>query len=154
MIQYGFHGLSQIRANCYGSIISWVRRIAFFRNRLNVCNFPTWRKFSDEEHNFKTRAGIPSGPENFLISRFASTLLTSLVHMWTSDIVHKARGVKVSGWSVSEINEFLENVSARILAFSTECGKVLPFLIKRGKDKVSALFSVLTKDQKFLMPML
>ena len=48
---------------------------------------------SDEEHNFKTRAGIPSGPEDFLIARFASTLLTSLVRIWTSDIVHEARGV-------------------------------------------------------------
>ena len=52
---------------------------------------------SDEEHNFKTRAGIPSGPEDFLTSRFANTLLTSLVRMWTSGIVHEARGVKGSG---------------------------------------------------------
>ena len=52
---------------------------------------------SDEEHIFKTRAGIPSGPEHFLISSFASTLLTSLVRMWTSGIVHEALGVKGSG---------------------------------------------------------
>ena len=36
---------------------------------------------SDKEHNFKTRAEILFGPENFLISRFASTLLTSLVRI-------------------------------------------------------------------------
>ena len=72
---------------------------------------------SDEEHNFRTLAGIPSGPEDFLISRFASTLLTSLDRIWTSGIVHKARDVKGSGWSDSEIDEFLENISARIFAF-------------------------------------
>ena len=49
---------------------------------------------SDEKHNFKTRAGVTSGPEVFLISRFASTLLTSLVRIWTSGIVHEARGVR------------------------------------------------------------
>ena len=49
---------------------------------------------SDEEHNLRTLAGIPSGPEHFLISRFTSTLLTSLVRIWTSGIVHEARGVK------------------------------------------------------------
>ena len=77
----------------------------------------------DEEHNFRTIAGIPSGPEDFLISRFASTLLTSLVRIWTSGIVHESCGVKGSGWSDSESDEFLENISARILAFSTECVK-------------------------------
>ena len=35
--------------------------------------------------------------------------------------MHEARGVKGSGWSDSESDEFLENISARILAFSTEC---------------------------------
>ena len=74
----------------------------------------------DEEHNFRILAGIPSGGEDFLISRFASTLLTSLVRIWTSGIVHEARCVKGSGWSDSESDEFLENISARILAFSTE----------------------------------
>ena len=31
---------------------------------------------SDEELNFRTLAGIPSGPEDFLISRFAYTVYT------------------------------------------------------------------------------
>ena len=39
----------------------------------------------DEEYNFSTRAGIPSDPEDFVIPRFASTLLTSLVRIWTTD---------------------------------------------------------------------
>ena len=109
---------------------------------------------SDEEHNFRTLAGIPSGPEDFLISRFASTLLTSLVRIWTSSIVHEAPCVKGSGWSDSESDEFLENISARILAFSTECVKVWPSFIKCGMDEVSAFFTVLTNDQKFLLPLL
>ena len=84
----------------------------------------------DEEYYYKTRAGIPSGPEDFLISRFASTLLTSLVRIWTSGIVHEAIGVKGSGWSDSERDEFLENISVKILAFPTECVKIWPSLIK------------------------
>ena len=60
------------------------------------------------EHNFRSLAGIPSGPEDFLISRFASTLLTSLFRIWTSGMVHEARGVKGSGWLDSESDEFLE----------------------------------------------
>ena len=51
---------------------------------------------SNAEHNFRTLVGIPSGTEDFLTSRFASTLLTCLVRMWTSDIVHEARVVKGS----------------------------------------------------------
>ena len=39
---------------------------------------------------------LPSGPQDFLISSFESTLLTSLVRMWTTDLVHEARGVKGS----------------------------------------------------------
>ena len=39
-----------------------------------------------------TLAGIPSGPEDFLIAIFASTLLTSLVRIWISGIVQEARG--------------------------------------------------------------
>ena len=109
---------------------------------------------SDEEHNFKSRAGTPSGPEDFLISRFASTLLTSLVRIWTSAIVHEALDVKGSGWSDSESHDFLENISARILAFSTERVKVWPFVMKCGMDEVSAFSTVLINAQKFLLPLL
>ena len=77
---------------------------------------------SDEENNYKTRTGIPSGPEDFLTSRFASTLVTFLVRIRASGIVHEARGVKRSGWLDSESVEFLEKVSDEILALSIECG--------------------------------
>ena len=50
-----------------------------------------------EEHHFNTLAGIPSAPVDFVIPRFPSTLLTSLVQIWTSGIVHETRGVKRSG---------------------------------------------------------
>ena len=103
---------------------------------------------SDEEHNFMTLGGIPSGPEDFLISRFA------LDPIWTTGIVHEARDVKGSGWSDSESDEFLENISASILAFSTECVKVWPSFIKCGMDEVFAFFTVLTNGQKFLLPFL
>ena len=59
-----------------------------------------------------------------------------------------------SGWSDSESDEVLENISARILAFSTESVKVWPSFIKCGMDEVSAFFTVLTNDQKFLLPLL
>ena len=76
---------------------------------------------SDEEHNFRTLTGIPSGPEDFLISRFPSTLLTSLVRIWTSGIVHEARGVKGSGRLDSESVEFLKS-SMLPLMFLVEMG--------------------------------
>ena len=101
---------------------------------------------SDEEHNFRRQAKIPSGSEDFLISRFACTLLTSLVRIWTSGIVHEERGVNGSGWSDSENDEILENISARILVLSTECVKVWPSFIKCGMNEVYAFFTVLTND--------
>ena len=61
---------------------------------------------SDGEHNLGTLAGIPSGPEVFLISRFASTHLTCLFRIWTLGIVREARGVKKTGLSDSERMNF------------------------------------------------
>ena len=93
----------------------------------------------------KLRSGLASDEE----SRFASTLLTSLVRIWTSGIVHEARGVKGSGWSDSESNEFLENISTRILAFSTECVKVWPSFIKCGMDEVFAFSPFLQMTRSY-----
>ena len=66
-----------------------------------------------------------------------------VLRIWTSGIVHESRGVKGRD---SESDEFLENISARILAFSTECVKVWSSFIKCGIDEVAAFFSVLTND--------
>ena len=83
MIQYGFHDLSQIRANGYGFEGSpflgtgWTFAIFQHEGNLPVLNEMKNKLRSglaSDEHNFRTLAGIPSGPEDFLISRFASTL--------------------------------------------------------------------------------
>ena len=102
---------------------------------------------SDEEHNFRTLAGIPSGPEDFLISRFASTLLTSLVRIWTSGIVHEARCVKDSFWSDAESEEFLENISAKIFAFSTECVKVWSYIYSHIAFNAPDAFLIISCQQ-------
>ena len=74
--------------------------------------------------------------------------------MWTWDIVHEARGVKGSGWSDADSEEFLKKISVKILAFSTDCVKVCPSFIKCGIDDIAVFFEVLTNDQKFLLPLL
>ena len=60
--------------------------------------------------------------------------------MWSSGIVHETRGAKGSAWLESESAEFLVNISARILEFSTECVKVWLSFIQCGKDEVFRIF--------------
>ena len=74
--------------------------------------------------------------------------------MWSSGIAHEARSVKDRVLSHSESVELLENISAKILAFSIECLKYWPFLVKCGMDEVSAIFTFFTKEQKLLLSLL
>ena len=82
--------------------------------------------------------------EDFLISRFASTLSTSLVRIWTSGIVHEPRSVKRSGWSDSEIDDFFgKHFRQSIDLFNRVC-EYLAIFYQMRYGQSFRIFTVLT----------
>ena len=134
VIKHGFHNFWQYRAYRYGSVTIRVGYLSFLGTDCTFVSFHLdentlveWQMWK----SLRTLAGMPSGPEDLYMSRFASARFTALVRKYITGMTHAIFWMSGNGWQLFGRNEFF----CKTLVLSAECVKSWSFEINVHRNQ-------------------